>query len=143
MDEAKQGFCVLAGGGDFIRDSMLAAMLAKNQIFPSLNLLVVPVDMGGAAADGGKGFGKALSYEEEGYVAAPADEDEWRAVMREEFEAAERQGAANTSAGGDGIVLVVSQKGKVLRRGVGIPIWKTIRDDVDPPLKKKKMKDDK
>lgn len=74
MDEAKQGFCVLAGGGDFIRDSMLAAMLAKNQIFPSLNLLVVPVDMGGAAAaDGGKGFGKALSYEEEGYVAAPAD----------------------------------------------------------------------
>lgn len=73
MDEAKQGFCVLAGGGDFIRDSMLAAMLAKNQIFPSLNLLVVPVDMDGGDGDGGKGFGKALSYEEEGYVAAPAD----------------------------------------------------------------------
>lgn len=73
MDEAKQGFCVLAGGGDFIRDSMLAAMLAKNQIFPSLNLLVVPVDMGGGDGDGGKGFGKPLSYEEEGYVAAPAD----------------------------------------------------------------------
>lgn len=71
MDEAKQGFCVLAGGRDFIRDSMLAAMLAKNQIFPSLNLLVVPVDMGGA--DEARGFGKALSYEEEGYVAAPAD----------------------------------------------------------------------
>ena len=61
------------GGGDFIRDSMLAAMLAKNQIFPSLNLLVVPVDMGGGDGDGGKGFGKPLSYEEEGYVAAPAD----------------------------------------------------------------------
>lgn len=73
MDEAKQGFCVLAGGGDFIRDSMLAAMLAKNQIFPSLNLLVVPVDMGVSDGDGGKGFGKPLSYEEEGYVAAPAD----------------------------------------------------------------------
>lgn len=73
MDEAKQGFCVLAGGQDFIRDSMLAAMLAKNQIFPSLNLLVVPVDMGVIPGDGGKGFGKALSYEEEGYVAAPVD----------------------------------------------------------------------
>ena len=73
MDEANQGFCVLAGGADFIRDSILAAMLAKNQIFPSLNLLVVPVDMGGGDGAGGKGFGKPLSYEEEGYVAAPAD----------------------------------------------------------------------
>lgn len=73
MDEAKQGFCVLAGGQEFIRDSMLAAMLAKNQIFPSLNLLVVPVDMGVSPGDGGKGFGKPLSYEEEGYVAAPVD----------------------------------------------------------------------
>lgn len=70
-------------------------------------------------------------------VSRVSQEDEWRAVMREELEAAERQGAAETSAGGDGIVLVVSKKGKVLRRGVGIPIWKTIRDDVDPPLKKK------
>lgn len=71
MDEAKQGFCVLAGGKEFIRDSMLAAMLAKNQIFPSLNLLVVPVNMSGAGAS--KGFGNTLSYEEEGYVAAPVD----------------------------------------------------------------------
>lgn len=64
---------MLAGGKDFIRDSMVAAMLNKNQIFPSLNLLVVPVDMGASWGDGGKGFGKALSYEEEGYVAAPVD----------------------------------------------------------------------
>lgn len=70
-------------------------------------------------------------------VSRVSQEDEWRAVMREEFEAAERQGAAKTSSVADGIVLVVSKKGKVLRRGVGIPIWKTIRDDVDPPLKKK------
>lgn len=65
-------------------------------------------------------------------------EDGWRAVMREEVEAAERQGAANKSSGGDGIVLVVSKKGKVLRRGVGVPVWKIIRDDVDPPVKKDK-----
>lgn len=58
--------------------------------------------------------------------------------MEEEFTAAERQGAATKSSGQDGIVLVVSRQGKVLRRGVGVPIWKTIRDDVDPPAKKEK-----
>lgn len=66
--------------------------------------------------------------------------DGWRAVMQEEFAAAERQGAASKSSANDGIVLVVSRRGKVLRRGVGIPVWKTIRDDVDPPLKKKENK---
>lgn len=80
MDEAKQSFCVVAGGKEFIRDSILAAMLAKNQIFPSLNLLVVPVEMevGDAKGNGPKGLAKgfgnnSLSYEQEGYVAAPID----------------------------------------------------------------------
>lgn len=79
MDEAKQSFCVIAGGKEYIRDSILAAMLAKNQIFPSLNLLVVPVEMevteDGRGPKGlAKGFGNSsLSYEQEGYVAAPVD----------------------------------------------------------------------
>ncbi len=79
MDEAKQSFCVLAGGKEYIRDSILAGMLAKNQIFPSLNLLVVPIEME-VAEDGrgpkglAKGFGNnSLSYEQEGYVAAPVN----------------------------------------------------------------------
>lgn len=79
MDEAKQSFCVIAGGKEFIRDSILSAMLAKNQIFPSLNILVVPVEMG-VAGDGkgpkglAKGFGdSSMSYEEQGYVAAPVN----------------------------------------------------------------------
>lgn len=58
--------------------------------------------------------------------------------MQEEFDAAERQGVVAKSSGKDGIVLVVSKKGKVLRRGVGVPMWKMIRDDVDPPPEKKK-----
>lgn len=57
--------------------------------------------------------------------------------MAEEFDAAERQGAVAKSSGKDGIVLLVSKKGKVLRRGVGVPSWKMIRDDVDPPPEKK------
>lgn len=79
MKEAKQSFCVIAGGKEFIRDSILAAMLAKNQIFPSLNMLVVPVEMEVANGSKGpkgsaKGFGNtSLSYEEEGYVAAPVN----------------------------------------------------------------------
>eukprot|EP00752_Nemacystus_decipiens_P006098 g5503.t1 len=143
MDEAKQSFCVIAGGKEYIRDSILAAMLAKNQIFPSLNMLVVPVEMDVASSGNGskglaKGFGSSsLSYEEQGYVAAPVNEDGWRALMKEEFDAAERQGVVARSSGKDGIVLLVSKKGKVLRRGVGVPMWNMIRDDVDPPPAKK------
>ena len=58
--------------------------------------------------------------------------------MKEERDAAERQGAVVISSGKDGIVLLVSKKGKVLRRGVGVPMWNMIRDDVDPPPEKKK-----
>lgn len=64
-------------------------------------------------------------------------EDAWRALMAEEFKAAERQGVVAKSSGKDGIVLLVSKKGKVLRRGVGVPAWDMIRDDVDPPPDKK------
>ena len=64
-------------------------------------------------------------------------EAQWRAVMAEELEAAERQGALSQSSSKDGIVLVVSRQGKVLRRGVGIPAWKAIREDVEPQVKKK------
>lgn len=60
--------------------------------------------------------------------------------MKEEFDAAERQGVVAKSSGKDGIVLLVSKQGKVLRRGVGIPMWKMIRDDVDPPPPEKKKK---
>lgn len=71
MDEAKQSFCVLAGGKEFLRDSMVAAMLSKNQVFPTVNLLVVPVI---TEVETAKGFGpKSMSYEGEGYVAAPVD----------------------------------------------------------------------
>lgn len=58
--------------------------------------------------------------------------------MKEEFDAAERQGVVAKSSGKDGIVLLVSKRGKVLRRGVGVPTWDMIRDDVDPPPEKKK-----
>lgn len=58
--------------------------------------------------------------------------------MTEELEAAERQGALSQSSSKDGIVLVVSREGKVLRRGMGIPIWKTIQEDVEPKAKKEK-----
>lgn len=66
---------------------------------------------------------------------AGVQEEAWRRVMLEELAAAERQGASKKAS--DGIVLVMSREGKVLRRGVGVPVWKSIRDDVDPPVKKK------
>lgn len=59
-------------------------------------------------------------------------EEEWRQLMNEELEAARKQGAVG-SGSDDGIVLLVSKEGKVLRRGVGIPVWDMIREDVDSP----------
>lgn len=66
-----------------------------------------------------------------------AQEGEWKELMREEFEAASRQGATKAEAGDDGIVLLVSKEGKVLRRGVGVPVWNMIQEDVTSPQKTK------
>lgn len=56
--------------------------------------------------------------------------------MSEELEAAERQGVTSGSGKEKGIVLVVSKEGKVLRRGVGIPVWEMICEDLDPSTEK-------
>lgn len=69
MDEAKQAFCVLAGSREYLRDSIINAMMSKNQIFRNLNMLVVPVEMTAS----GKGMGRAVNYEDEGYVAVPVN----------------------------------------------------------------------
>lgn len=66
-----------------------------------------------------------------------SQEGEWKELMREEFEAARRQGATKAEAGDDGIVLLVSKAGKVLRRGVGVPVWNMIQEDVDSSSKAK------
>lgn len=55
--------------------------------------------------------------------------------MSEELEAARRQGAGAGTGGDEGIVMLVSKDGKVLRRGLGIPKWEMIRDDIIPPKK--------
>lgn len=51
----------------------------------------------------------------------------WQRDLQEEVDAAVRQGSTDILQ--LGLVLLVRQSGKVVRRGVGMPLWKELKDD--------------
>ncbi|KAG5189527.1 hypothetical protein JKP88DRAFT_353030 [Tribonema minus] len=134
--EAKQDVVLVAGGKEMLRDAMLRATVNR-EIFTANNLLIVPVQVADpsdpTAAVTDKGFGAKPAYFKQGFVGEPAEEDEWRALVAEEIRDADRQG--NSKAAKQGVVLVVSRDGKVLRRGLGMPKWDMIRQDLYPNAK--------
>eukprot|EP00611_Tribonema_gayanum_P018054 TRINITY_DN31107_c0_g1_i1.p1 TRINITY_DN31107_c0_g1~~TRINITY_DN31107_c0_g1_i1.p1 ORF type:complete len:370 (+),score=152.32 TRINITY_DN31107_c0_g1_i1:104-1213(+) len=136
MQEAKQDVVLVAGGKEMLRDAMLRATVNR-EIFTANNLLIVPVQVADpsdpTAAVTDKGFGAKPAYFKQGFVGEPAEEDEWRALVAEEIRDADRQG--NSKAAKQGVVLVVSRDGKVLRRGLGMPKWDMIRQDLYPNAK--------
>jgi hypothetical protein len=60
----------------------------------------------------------------------------WVDYVRQEISQAEQQG--NKQASKDGIIIAVKKSGKVIRRGVGLPPWKQIVDELDLSMKEKK-----
>ena len=52
----------------------------------------------------------------------------WLDYLRLEFEEAERQGAKQAKA--EGLVLVARKTGKIVRRGLGLPPWKELVDEL-------------
>ena len=60
----------------------------------------------------------------------------WMDYVLKEIDQAERQG--NKQAGREGIVIALKKTGKVIRRGLGLPIWKQLVEEVDSANKSKK-----
>lgn len=133
QEKAKQHIILVAGPGRAIRDALRGAQLNKVN-FAMTNILVVPYETGidaanRAAKPDGSGFGDSRpSYETQPYVAEPVG-DGW-----EEFISAEMDTAADQAGDkvlDEGIALVVTNDGKVLRRGVGKVPWRQMVDELE------------
>ena len=54
--------------------------------------------------------------------------DVWRRILEAEFTTAEAQGSKKVRE--EGLVLAINKAGKIVRRGVGSPPWRTLIDDI-------------
>lgn len=96
------------------------------------NILVVPYETGLDEAERASkpsgGFADRPSYERQPYVATPVGEG-WDEFIAQEVDTAVQQ--AGDIAKEEGIALVISNDGKVLKRGLGRVPWRQTVDELE------------
>jgi len=131
---ARQHVIVVIGPKKACREALIGANLLKMD-FAMSNVLVVPYETEGrkvtdmeAPANAGFGQDSRPMYETQPYVAT-APRDEWKSFVDQEMKDAVEQNGDSVKK--DGIVLVVANNGKVIRRGVGTVPWRQIVTELD------------
>lgn len=125
---ANQHMIVVVGPKKACRDALVGANLMKND-FALSNVLVVPYDTGaGGVQDAApEGFGERPAYETQPYVARPTGSG-WEDYVKAEMDDAVQQSSENCEE--EGIAIVISKTGQVLRRGVGTVPWRQMVDEL-------------
>jgi hypothetical protein len=129
---AKQHMIIVVGPRKACRDALVGANLLKMD-FAMSNILVVPYDTGAdkqSRPEGG--FAQRPMYETQAYVAEPAGEG-WEDYIQAEMDAAVEQNGEQ--ARDEGIAIVVSSAGRIIRRGVGKVPWRQMVEQLDQSLK--------
>jgi hypothetical protein len=135
--QGKQNLVVLVGNKEFVRDSLLSAMIVKDRIM-SQNMLLVPCYVDEILSDSdkaAKGF-ERKGFEDKPYVTKVVEPQSWSSYINEELSAAADQ--ARTSVADlrvKGIVIVVNKEGKIVRRGLGSPDWSMVATDLNSNAK--------
>lgn len=133
QDKARQHVILVAGPGRAIRDALRGAQLNKVN-FAMTNILVVPYETGvdtvdrASKPDGGGFADNRPAYATQPYIAEPVGEG-WGEFVAAEMETAVEQ--AGDKVLEDGVALVVTNDGKVLRRGVGKVPWRQMVDELE------------
>lgn len=132
---AKQHMILVIGPRKACTDALIGANLLKMD-FALSNVLVVPYDTSAGGADDVRpsgGFGDRPTYETQPYIARPTG-PEWDEYVKAEMDDAVKQ--SGESARKEGIAIVVSNEGKVIRRGVGTVPWRQmvqqLEEEVNP-----------
>jgi hypothetical protein len=125
---AKQHMIIVAGPKKACRDALVGANLMKND-FSLSNVLVVPYDtgVGVSTAPAAEGFAERPSYETQPYVARPTGKG-WEDYIKAEMADAVTQSGVRAEK--EGIAIVVSNTGQVIRRGVGTVPWRQMVDEL-------------
>lgn len=125
---AKQHMIIVAGPRKACRDALVGANLMKMS-FSMSNVLVVPYEIGSDKAETRPegGFGERPKYETQPYVARPSG-DGWDEYISAEIDAAVEQNGKKVID--EGIAIVVSNSGNVIRRGIGKVPWRQMVDQL-------------
>lgn len=131
---ARQHMIIVAGPKKACRDALVGANLLKMD-FAMSNVLVVPYETGTNAAEKQSrpegGFGEQPIYERQSYVARPTG-DGWAEYIKAEMDDAVEQNGEKAKE--EGIAIVVSSTGKVIRRGVGKVPWRQMVEQLDETI---------
>eukprot|EP00591_Stephanopyxis_turris_P000772 CAMPEP_0195513504 /NCGR_PEP_ID=MMETSP0794_2-20130614/5146_1 /TAXON_ID=515487 /ORGANISM="Stephanopyxis turris, Strain CCMP 815" /LENGTH=350 /DNA_ID=CAMNT_0040641537 /DNA_START=115 /DNA_END=1167 /DNA_ORIENTATION=- len=121
---AKQHMIIVAGPRKVIKDALFGANLLKLEDFAMSNVLVVPYEVETdetAKIKPSGGFAERPAWETKTYVANVCG-DGWDNYIETEMKSAVEQGGEDARE--QGIAIVVSNNGKVIRRGVGMVPWR-------------------
>lgn len=147
---AKQHVIIIAGSRKATKDALLGANLLKLD-FAMSNILVVPYIMDDKEKKNkvvrptGSGFGEDTrpTWETAPYVAATIG-DGWESYIESEFSDAVSQNSDVNKLKAEGVVIVLANDGKVIRRGVGKVPWRQMVKELDDSVApvEKIVKDD-
>jgi len=146
---AKQHVILVAGNKKAIKDALLGANLLKLD-FAMSNILVVPYNVDNKEKNvkrASTGFGEDTrpTWETAPYVASTAGEG-WDSYIESELSDAIKQDSKGdvSKLKEEGIVIVLANDGKVIRRGVGKVPWRQMVNELDDSVKpvEKVQKDD-
>jgi len=131
--DAKQHVVVIAGKKPMISESLIQAQILGEK-FSRQSVQVIPFDFdpNAMSTGGGKGFGKSGARNKPYVAQIPNGSiDSWTDYIDTEVSVAARQSKATRASIRDqGIVVVMNRKGQIVRRGLGVPAWSVVIDDV-------------
>ena len=131
QSQGSQSMVIVAGNRAYVRDCILSAKLAGASLFSDNDIYIVPVVMNDdqlEADRSSKGFGSKESLLEAPYIGKPAQVSVWQQYLGKEFSSAREQGAEEVYK--QGLALILNKEGKVVRRGLGQPIWSDLPRDL-------------
>ena len=144
--KGNQHLIVIAGNEEVVKDAVLSARIEGSDLFSMKDTMVVPVVFDGVSYDDSpesgpkqlakreaevvaKGFGAKKSILDAPYIGQPTQLNVWRRYLTKEVDQAKAQGTPDILE--QGLVLAVRRDGKISRRGVGIPPWKSLIEELE------------
>jgi len=131
--KGNQNVIIIAGKEAYVKDAIISARIEGNELFNSKDTMIVPLVLDSDTQldnNNKKGFGaiNKENFMDAPYLAKPMQINVWERYLNKEIQLAEKQGAENVIK--QGIVIAVNKKGYIVRRGLGIPIWKSLSDEM-------------
>ena len=131
--KGNQNVIIVAGKEAFVKDALISARIEGNELFNTKDTMILPVVLDADVQldnNSKKGFGaiNKENFMDAPYLAKPAQINIWGQYLKKEIQLAEKQGSDNVVK--QGIVIAVNKKGNIVRRGLGIPLWKSLIDEI-------------